>query len=77
MRTDDMPLNVISHNAAMSACEKRGQWEHTFDLLPKMRCGSTLAHVISSSSAISKSEPSKSPSQTPIQWSLMLLEVAD
>ena len=37
MQDIDMKLDVISYNAAISACEKGGQWEQAVSLLKEMQ----------------------------------------
>merc|ERR1711904_202411 len=54
MRECGVTPDVISFNAAISACEKGGQWEQALALLDKMRKnGVTPPDVISFNAAIS------------------------
>merc|ERR1712151_1120289 len=48
--------DVISFSAAISACEKGGQWERALSLLEEMRDMSVTRNVISFSAAISACE---------------------
>eukprot|EP00973_Karenia_brevis_P048957 6789658-Karenia_brevis.AAC.1 len=45
--------DVISFNAAISACEKGGRWEHAVLVLDKLLNSGTTADVISFSAAMS------------------------
>ena len=47
---------MISFSAAISACEKGGQWERALSLLGKMRKAGITSNVISFSAAISACE---------------------
>ena len=62
--------NVITFSAAMSACEKGGQWQHALLLLKDMGCAHVAADVISFSAAMSACEKGG-------QWqhALLLLKV--
>merc|ERR1711865_370939 len=55
-RQSGVQPNVISFNAAISACEKGGKWERALELLQEMRQSGVQPDVISFSSAISACE---------------------
>ena len=44
--------NVVTFNAAMSACEKGGQWQHALLLLKDMGCAHVTANVITFNAAM-------------------------
>ena len=48
--------DVITYSAAISACEKGGQWKHALRVLEEMRSSGTKPTVISYSAAISACE---------------------
>ena len=48
--------NVITHNAAVSACEKGGQWKQALSLLKGMQDAGVARNVVSFSAAISACE---------------------
>jgi len=52
MRAAGVTPNVISYNAAISACEKGRQWEKAVSLLDGMRAAGVTPNVISYSAAI-------------------------
>ena len=56
MRERGVTPNVISFNAAISACEKGGKWERALSLLDAMRERGVTPNVISFSAAISACE---------------------
>jgi pentatricopeptide repeat protein len=56
MRAAGVAPNVISFNAAISACEKGGQWQRALSLLEEMRAAGVTPNVISFSAAISACE---------------------
>ena len=56
MRKSGVTANVISLTAAISACEKGGQWEQALRLLHKMSEIDVIANVISLAAAISAHE---------------------
>ena len=51
--------NVVSHNAAISACEKGRHWEETLRLLQAMLHRSLTPDVVSHTAAISAYEKGK------------------
>eukprot|EP00973_Karenia_brevis_P028526 3931391-Karenia_brevis.AAC.1 len=53
MRSRGLSPNLISFNAAMSACEKGGQCQRAAPSLNEMRMGSLSPNAISFSAAIS------------------------
>ena len=65
MRAAGVQPNVISFNAAISACEKGGQCERALALLGDMRAAGVQPDVISFSAAISACEKGG-------QWELAL-----
>ena len=56
MRKAGVTRNVISFNAAISACEKGGQWQRALSLLDDMCKAGVTMNVISFSAAISACE---------------------
>eukprot|EP00973_Karenia_brevis_P054878 7629181-Karenia_brevis.AAC.1 len=56
MRKGSLSLDVISFNAAISACEKGWQWQRVAPLLNEMRKGDLSPNVISFNAAISACE---------------------
>ena len=53
MRQKSLEPNVITYNAAISACEKAKQAEKALELLEEMRQGGLKPDVITYSAAIS------------------------
>ena len=47
MRRSRLEPDVISYNAAISACERDAQWEQALGLLPEMRSSRLEPTVIS------------------------------
>ena len=60
-----MQYNVISYSAAISACEKGGQWQHALALLQTMCNGRVWPDTVSYGAAISACEKGK-------RWELAL-----
>merc|ERR1739841_325877 len=56
MREADLVPDVISYSAAISACEKGGQWQVALGLLATMQEAALVPNVISYSAAISACE---------------------
>ena len=56
MKSSGVEPSVISYNAAISACEKGGQWEPALQLLEEMKSSGIEPDVISYSAAISACE---------------------
>eukprot|EP00973_Karenia_brevis_P007863 1067095-Karenia_brevis.AAC.1 len=53
MRRESLKLDVISFNAAISTCEKNGQWQYVAPLFVEMRKEDLTPDVISFSAATS------------------------
>ena len=70
MQAHGLERNVISYNAAISACEKGSQWQEALELLAEMQAQGLEPNVISYSAAISACEKGE-------QWekSLFLLTI--
>ena len=51
--------NVVSHSAAISACEKGKHWEGALGLLQKMLHRSLTRNVVSHNAAVSACEKDK------------------
>jgi len=56
MQKADLEPNVISYNAAISACEKGEQWQEALGLLAKMQEADLVPHASIYSVAISACE---------------------
>ena len=56
MRAAGVAPNVITYNAAFSACEKGGQWECAVGLMEEMRAAGVAPDVITYNAAISACE---------------------
>ena len=56
MRETEAIADVMNFSAAISACEKGGQWEQALELLPKMHDTGTTTKVTSFAPAISACE---------------------
>ena len=52
MRARGIEPNVISYNAAISACEKGSQWERALELLGEMRTRGVEPNVINYNTAL-------------------------
>ena len=51
-----LTANTVSHNSAISACEKGKHWEEALHLLREKLCGSVAPDMVSHSVAISACE---------------------
>eukprot|EP00973_Karenia_brevis_P021731 2988367-Karenia_brevis.AAC.1 len=56
VRSDNSCFKVISFNAAISACEKGGPWQHVAPLLDEMWRALRFCNVISFNAVISACE---------------------
>ena len=56
MQDAGVTRDVISYNAAISACEKGGQWQQALSLLSEMQDAGVTRNVISYNAAISACE---------------------
>ena len=58
MRQRDLTPNVITYNAATSACQKGGQWQRAFELLERMPQRALTPNLTSYTAATSACEKS-------------------
>ena len=56
MERKNIPRDTVTYNAAISACEKGGQWQTALDLLTEMERKSIPRNTITYNAAISACE---------------------